>query len=159
MSKIVSAAADFLYPFVMIFGFYIVLHGHLTPGGGFQGGAVIATGVALMFAAHRYRDIAPIFKKAIFNTCETVGLVLFIGLAFAGLFYGKSFMYNWLARIPGLFGEQVSYGVNPGSLDTGGIIPLLNIAVGLEVLGALSLVIYYLLTYVVQMGVNKHHGQ
>lgn len=156
MSKIVRAAADFLYPFVMIFGFYIVLHGHLTPGGGFQGGAVIATGIALMFAAHRYREISLIFKKAIFNVCETLGLLMFITFGFAGIFFGKSFLYNWMVNIPGvLFGEAVAYGRNAGNLNTGGIIPLLNIAVGVEVLGALSLIIYYMLTYVARMGVNK----
>jgi energy-converting hydrogenase B subunit I len=156
MSKIVRAAADFLYPFVMIFGFYIVLHGHLTPGGGFQGGAVIVIGIALMFAAHRYKEISPVFKKGIFNLCETLGLLMFITFGFVGIFFGKTFLFNWMVNIPGaLFGDAVAFGPNVGNLNTGGIIPLLNIAVGVEVLGALSLIIYYMLTYVVQMGVNK----
>ncbi|HJJ99748.1 MAG TPA: sodium:proton antiporter, partial [Methanocorpusculum sp.] len=48
------AAGRLLVPFIFIFGFYIVAHGHLSPGGGFQGGAVIATGVALVLVCYYY---------------------------------------------------------------------------------------------------------
>jgi multicomponent Na+:H+ antiporter subunit B len=41
-SEIVSTMTGFLYPFIIIFGFYIILNGHLAPGGGFQGGAILA---------------------------------------------------------------------------------------------------------------------
>jgi|LGOV01.1.fsa_nt_gb multicomponent Na+:H+ antiporter subunit B len=42
-SEIISKITGLLYPFIIIFGFYIILNGHLTPGGGFQGGAVLAS--------------------------------------------------------------------------------------------------------------------
>ena len=47
-SAITGHIAGLMYPFCLVFGLYVVLHGHLTPGGGFQGGAVMATGAALM---------------------------------------------------------------------------------------------------------------
>ncbi|HDN50703.1 MAG TPA: sodium:proton antiporter, partial [Thermoplasmatales archaeon] len=48
MSVIVQTIAGMLFPMVLIFSFYVILHGHLTPGGGFQGGAIGASAVALL---------------------------------------------------------------------------------------------------------------
>ena len=76
MSKIVRTGADILYPFVLIFGLYIVLHGHLTPGGGFQGGAVIATGVVLVIVANSYEAITGMLRKVVFKAQESIGLLL-----------------------------------------------------------------------------------
>ncbi len=147
MKKIVRTAARLLYPFAFIYGAYIVLHGHLTPGGGFQGGAVIATGFALMLAAHGPGELSGIFKRAALNICEVAGLLIFVLAGFGGLTHGRAFLFNWLANAGGLFGHSVAHGPNPGDLNTGGLVPLLNIAVGLEVLGALSLIIYYMMTF------------
>ncbi len=150
MTIIVRSAADFLYPFILTFGFYVVLHGHLSPGGGFQGGAVIATGVALMLVSNHFAVISKSFKRGIFNFCELTGLILFVLLGFSALSGGHGFLYNWLASLGGFFGQAVSYGPNPGDLNTAGLIPLLNIAVGLEVLGALSMIIYYMQKFISQ---------
>lgn len=57
MTKIVRTTADAFYPFCLVFGLYVVTHGHLTPGGGFQGGAVMATGTALLIVSRSYREI------------------------------------------------------------------------------------------------------
>ena len=51
MSKIVRTMARPLVLFILVYGLYIIMHGHLTPGGGFQGGAVFASGVAMMIVA------------------------------------------------------------------------------------------------------------
>jgi len=144
MSKIIRVTADLLFPFIVIFGFYIVLHGHLTPGGGFQGGAVIATGFILLFAAHRIDDVTCIFGKKLFQNFEAFGLFLFIGTALVAIALGYTFFMNFLANSGGLFGQTVSFGINPGSLNTAGVIPILNLAVGMEVLGGLSIIIIYM---------------
>ena len=146
MTKIVGKTADIFYPFCLIFGLYIVVHGHLTPGGGFQGGAVIATGAALLIAAGRYTDLYERMKKSTMKLCELFGLLLFIGCAISALVYGHAFLYNWLAQAGGLFGDTVAYGANPGNLNTAGLIPIMNIAVGVEVLGGLSLVLLYMIS-------------
>ena len=146
MSKIVRTTANVMLPFILVFGFYIVLHGHLTPGGGFQGGAVIATGIVLMFAANRYEMIKENFTSDSLKSTEAFGLLLFIITAFIALATGATFFYNWLANGGIIFGDMVSYGSNPGYLNTAGTIPLMNIAVGVEVLGAMGLIIYYMLS-------------
>jgi len=146
MSKVVRAAANLLFPFILIFGLYIVAHGHLTPGGGFQGGAVFATGIILMIVAYRYETAVGRFSKDILRNCEFAGLLIFVSLALAALAFGTGFFYNWVADTGLIFGASVAPGANPGDLNTGGVIPLMNLAVGLEVLGALSVIILYMLS-------------
>ena len=143
MSKIVRTAANLLFPFILIFGFYVIVHGHLTPGGGFQGGAVMATGLAMMIAAHAFERIQSVFKKDLLKLVEGLGLVLFLATAISGFVVGKPFFYNWIAQAGGLFGGEPTV---TGNLNTGGIIPLLNVFVGLEVLGALTLMVLYMLS-------------
>ncbi|HJK37373.1 MAG TPA: sodium:proton antiporter, partial [Methanocorpusculum sp.] len=117
----------------------------LSPGGGFQGGAVIATGVALVLVCYYYKECMERFIEAKdFKLIESAGLILFICTALAGLVLASSFFFNWLNASGGLFGNPVEYGVNAGDLFTAGIIPVLNFAVGIEVFGGLSVVLLYM---------------
>ncbi|HWQ65304.1 MAG TPA: MnhB domain-containing protein [Methanospirillum sp.] len=144
MSKIVRTTADLLFVFIFVFGFYVVLHGHLTPGGGFQGGAVIATGFIMLFVAHRIEDITDLYTKVSFQNSEALGLSLFIGTALVAIGIGSTFFMNYLAGTGGLFGQVVPYGINAGFLNSAGVIPVMNIAVGIEVLGGLSIILVYM---------------
>jgi multicomponent Na+:H+ antiporter subunit B len=138
-------AGRLLVPFIFIFGFYIVIHGHLSPGGGFQGGAVIATGIALLLACYSYRECVGNYLDAMnFKLIESAGLILFICIAFIGLFLASSFFFNWLNAYGGLFGNPVAYGINAGDLFSSGTIPLMNFAVGIEVFAGLSVVMLYM---------------
>jgi multicomponent Na+:H+ antiporter subunit B len=141
MTRIVRTAAGILFPFVLIFGFYIVAHGHLTPGGGFQGGAVIATGIVLLVAAFGAGEIGRCIGPGALKGSEALGLLLFIGTAALAFCFGGTFFANWLANGGAIFGNVVPFGPNPGDLNTGGVIPLMNLAVGIEVLGALSVIV------------------
>jgi len=129
-------AAVVLIP-VLIFGLYIVIHGHLTPGGGFPGGAVMATGVVMFLVV--FGNLKGI-NDQLFILLESIGLIGFALLAFLGL--PKGFFNNFLANTNGIFGMSVGFGTNPGYLNTGGVIPLMNMAVGLEVFAALSLIVF-----------------
>ncbi|MCG7855277.1 MAG: sodium:proton antiporter [Methanoregulaceae archaeon] len=151
MSKLVRTGADLLYPFALIFGLYIILHGHLTPGGGFQGGAVVATGAAIVIVAWAYEDIAGMIRKVTMKAQESAGLLLFIGTAALALGLGYAFFTNVLANSGSLFGLSVPFGPNPGELNTAGVIPIMNIAVGIEVWGGLTVILLYLLS-----GLNKN---
>jgi multicomponent Na+:H+ antiporter subunit B len=146
MSKIVRFSADVLFGAILIFGFYIILHGHLTPGGGFQGGAVVATGAALVIVAYSYEEVLHMIKKAGLMLQESAGLVMFAGVALIALGLGTTFFFNYLANSGLLFGMSVPFGPNPGELNTGGVLPLMNIAVGIEVWGGLAIVILYMLS-------------
>ncbi|MDR3102096.1 MAG: Na(+)/H(+) antiporter subunit B [Methanocalculaceae archaeon] len=135
-------AGRLLVPGIFIFGFYIITHGHLSPGGGFQGGAVIATGVALGLVCYNYRECMENFiETKNLKLIESAGLILFICTALAGLVLASSFFFNWLNASGGLFGDPVACGVNAGNIFTAGFIPVLNFAVGIEVFGGLSIVL------------------
>jgi energy-converting hydrogenase B subunit I len=146
MSKIVRVSADLLYPAILIFGLYVILHGHLTPGGGFQGGAVVATAAALVIVAFSYEEVVGMVKKSVLTLQESGGLVMFAGVALIALGLGTTFFYNFLANSGLLFGMPVPFGPNPGELNTGGVLPLMNIAVGIEVWGGLAVIILYMLS-------------
>jgi energy-converting hydrogenase B subunit I len=139
MSLIVKTITRLIYGFIMVYGFYVIVHGHITPGGGFQGGAIVASAFALLVVTYGNQGIKSYLKEDSFSYIETSGLVLFIAFAFFGI--GVTFFYNFLANSGGLFGNPAIIGVNPGDLNTGGTVPLMNMAVGLEVLAALTVII------------------
>jgi len=145
MSPVVRTITKLSFGAIFLFGAYIILHGHLTPGGGFQGGAIIATVFALVLVAFG-RDR---WNKKLLSTIESSGLLAFIGLGFLGLTTGY-FFYNFIAGTDSpLFGkviEQVSgyEHANSASLLTGGTVPLMNLFVGFEVLAALTLIVVVL---------------
>ena len=129
-------AAVVLIP-VLMFGVYVIIHGHLTPGGGFPGGAVMATGVVMFLIV--FGNLKGI-NDQLFILLESLGLIGFALLAFLGI--SKGFFNNFLANTNSIFGMSVSFGANPGYINTGGVIPLMNMAVGLEVFAALSLIVF-----------------
>ncbi|HIE48428.1 TPA: sodium:proton antiporter [Candidatus Bipolaricaulota bacterium] len=140
MSVVVRTVARIILPLVLIFGAYVIMHGHLTPGGGFQGGAVAASAVALLvitFGSQRWKRI-----KGSLSFLEDLGAVAFVALGFLGI--GYTFFRNVLAGTGGLFGAPVPFGPNPGWLNTGGTLPLMNWAVGLKVIAGLGAVVLML---------------
>jgi len=152
MSKIVRTGANLLYPFILIFGLYVIMHGHLTPGGGFQGGAVVATGVALVIVAYSFEEVTSMTKKVGMKARESIGLLLFIGAGVAALAAGAPFFSNVLANSGLLFGQTVPAGPNPGDLNTAGLIPIMNVAVGIEVWGGLAIIVLYMLSSIPEEG-------
>ena len=139
MSRIVRTVTTLIYGFIVVFGFYIIVHGHLSPGGGFQGGAIVASAFALLVVTYGNQGIKDFLREDILSLVESTGLVLFIAFAFFGL--GTTFFYNFMANTGGLFGNTAVIGVNPGDLNTGGTIPIMNIGVGLKVLAGLGVII------------------
>jgi len=111
------------------------MHSHLTPGGGFQGGAVFASGVAFLIVAFGSQNIHKVLKEHHLSIIESSGALIFIGLAFGGL--ATLFFYNFLVG-SSVFGNIPPTGSNPGDIWTGGVIPFMNIGVGLKVIAGLS---------------------
>ncbi|WP_297092882.1 MnhB domain-containing protein [Thermococcus sp.] len=150
---IIKTTTKYLATLILTFGAYIILHGHLTPGGGFQGGAVFASGLALLIVANKYDDIRRTFSKVPLSTFESIGALGFLGTAALG-FMGYTFFKNVIANsgFP-LFGEPTPLGINPGYLNTGGTLPYMNIFVGTKVLAGLTsiILVFYLL-----LGVKKN---
>ncbi len=138
LSKIVRTISDQLILFRLVYGLYIIMHGHVTPGGGFQGGAIVASGVVMMIVAFGSGEIKKSLRESHLSVVESGGALIFIGMAFAGM--GTIFFYNFLVGTP-VFGMVPPTGPNPGHVWTGGVIPLMNFGVGLKVIAGLSAVV------------------
>lgn len=136
MSLIVKKVAQLITGFVFLYGIYIIVHGHLTPGGGFAGGAILAGAYILQILAFG-RDPLHLKKKETgASVLESTAILLVLMLAAAGFFIGaKVFFNNYLPT--GKIGELVSAGV----------IPLYNIFIGIEVAAALLTIFLALLIY------------
>jgi multicomponent Na+:H+ antiporter subunit B len=147
MSRIVKTVTNVAFPVVMIYGLYVIAHGHLTPGGGFQGGAVVASGLAMLLVAYGSVWTMGKIKEKQLSVLESIGALGFIGLAFLGilmvLVYSNmdgNFFNNFLIgqnAIP-LFNE---IGTGLGNINTAGVIPLMNFAVGLKVIAGLFAIV------------------
>jgi multicomponent Na+:H+ antiporter subunit B len=123
-SEALRALALVLVPSLLAIGVYIVVHGQITPGGGFQGGVILATGPLAVFLSGRYLRMRIVAPHAVVEIGDAVGaigygLVGLGGLVFAGIFF-KSFL---------------PLGI-PGHLLSAGQIDIASVAVGLEVSGA-----------------------
>jgi energy-converting hydrogenase B subunit I len=138
LSKIVRTVANQLILFILVFGLYVIAHGHLTPGGGFQGGAVIVSGVVMLLVAFSSQALKKSLRERVLSIMESTGALIFAILAIAGI--GTAVFYNFLVGSP-IFGRIPPTGSNPGDFWTGGFIPLMNMAVGLKVVAGLSAVV------------------
>lgn len=142
LSVVVRTICDIFAWFIGIFGIYIIIHGHLTPGGGFQGGAVVATMMAFLLVSYGGKKTLSFTKTGLFSAMETTGLMVFIGAGLLGI--TSTLFFNFLAGQGGIFGSAVPIGPNSGVLNSAGTISVMNMAVGLEVIGGLSLIILYM---------------
>jgi multicomponent Na+:H+ antiporter subunit B len=118
-----------LTPPTVLFGIYVVAHGHLTPGGGFQGGVILATGVLLIYLAGEFVDLHGLYTDTALERAEAVGAGGYIAIGLLGLLTGSSFLANVLP-----------YGTT-GQLFSAGTVPLINLAVGLEIAAGLVLLL------------------
>jgi multicomponent Na+:H+ antiporter subunit B len=120
-SEIVQSGAVVLFPLISIFAAYIIMNGHLSAGGGFQGGAVIASGVMLLLLAKPdYR-----LNIGFLSVTESLAGVLFVIVGIAGLIFAGGFLDNRVLPL-GEFGAFFSAGATP-LLST-----LLGVKVGCE---------------------------
>ncbi len=118
---ILQLVATFLVPIIIIFGIYIILNGHLGPGGGFSGGAVIGAGLVLYLNAFGFA------KTERFFTEKTYKWVCFFSLSFYCLAKSYSF-YTGANQLHSIIPKGT-----PGAILSSGLILPLNIAVGLVV--------------------------
>ena len=134
-SKIISTIAQKLFPFIVLFGFYLISHGHLSPGGGFQGGVVLGTAIILLALSHSIEQTEKKFKSRWLNMLEKLGILTLIFLGFLGIFLGYSFLSNFLP-----LGK-------PGQIASGGLMLLFNIAIGIKIAAGVSVIFYALVRY------------
>jgi len=107
-SEVFKTAAKVLIPIIILVGVYIFINGHLSPGGGFQGGAVIASAVILMLLAFPNMP----FNNKLFGFTESISGLVFVSLAALGALLGSGYLDNAILPL-GTFGELLSAGAIP----------------------------------------------
>ena len=118
---ILQGCARILVPLLLVFGIYILLNGHLSPGGGFSGGAILGAGMILFLCAFGFEKAERFFTFKTFRAVTTAALVT----------YAVSKGYVFFTGANGL-DSHIRAGVYGRSLSGGLMMPL-NIAVGLVV--------------------------
>ncbi len=116
-TPIMETGTKYLFPLVLLFGAYIFIHGHLTPGGGFPAGVIIATGYLMMFIAQK--RFVP--DESVLSSTESFAGSLYVITGLAGLAAAGSFLYNVLPL------------GHPGRVISAGIIPVIYIIIGFKV--------------------------
>jgi multicomponent Na+:H+ antiporter subunit B len=114
----------------VVVGLYLLAHGYLTPGGGFQGGVALAGGLVLLYAAGRYRAYRAASPHALIDATEGLAAGAFVAVGIAALCAGGTFLEN-----------VVDLGTK-GSLASAGTIAILNASAGFAVAAAIVLLFH-----------------
>jgi multicomponent Na+:H+ antiporter subunit B len=117
-TELIDVVTGKLGPIVLIFGLYVMLFGHLSPGGGFQGGVVIASGIVFIALGSKNEDSTRLQEAGVLARIEAAGFLSLILAALSGMVTGSGFFGNPLA---GMGASPVSY------------IVILNAVIGLKV--------------------------
>ncbi|MGH3745130.1 MAG: MnhB domain-containing protein [Mycobacteriales bacterium] len=129
-----------MFPTTLVIGVDVVTHGAVTPGGGFQGGIVLATGLHLLYVGGSYRTLERLRPVRIFEHTEALGAASFACLGLAGIATSAAFLANMIPTGP--FGQ----------LFSAGTVPLLNGAVGLEVASGIVVLLAKFLDQAILLG-------
>jgi multicomponent Na+:H+ antiporter subunit B len=126
-SPAVWLLAVFLSSLLLLIGIETVTHGTLTPGGGFQGGVILASALYVVYLGTSYRTVERFQPDLLLEASDGVGASGYIVIGLLGLLAGTDFLSN-----------VVGLGVS-GNLVSGGTIALLNLVVGVEVAGGFAI--------------------
>jgi len=138
MSLIVKTITRWIKGFIFLFGIYIVIFGHLTPGGGFPGGVILAATFVLITLAFGREYALRKMGKLLASELDSLGAVLFLLIALLGIYFGGTFFLNFIEK---------THPTGNFNLFSAGIIPLCQISIGIKV-GASLFMIFVILAVV-----------
>lgn len=130
-SRIVETATNIILPFMILFGIYLIVHGHITPGGGFQGGVVLGACMLLICLV-----FCPSIPKRTFLIFENIGALIFLLIGLMGILFGGVLFSNFILK------------GTAGTILSGGTVPFINIAIGLKVAGGFAVLFFTVLYYI-----------
>jgi len=120
MTLIVKTITRLTVGIILLYGIYITLHGHLSPGGGFAGGVIVALSFIHLLLAFGKEEALRRLPKAVISIFESTGALAFLTIGLLG-FMGGYFFFDWFGK-----GE-------PFALFSAGMIPLANLAISVKV--------------------------
>ena len=136
MTIIVKKTTQLIAGMIFMYGLYVIAHGHLTPGGGFAGGVIIAGSLILVTLAYGGDFLKLMKEEAGTTILESLATILVVCVGTSGFLFGtKIFFNNYLPK--GIVGHLVSAGV----------LPLYNIFVGTEVAASIFIIFLSLIIF------------
>ncbi len=140
MTFIVKTVTRISVWMILLYGFYIILHGHLTPGGGFGGGVIIALAFLNVMLAYGRKFTANWLNINLLHDVEAASAILFLVVGILGISIGGAFLANFITK--GKLFHLISAGT---------ILPL-NIIIGIKVGTSLFLVVWALAGFKIGKG-------
>lgn len=140
MTVIVKTVTRLILWMILVYGIYLILHGHLTPGGGFGGGVVIALSFLSMMLAYGHEYTSKWLNIKRLHDIESISVLLFLVVGILGIAFGGAFLVNFISHGT-LF-----------NLLSAGTIPILNILIGIKVGISLFLVVWVLAELHIEKG-------
>ena len=130
MSVIVKTVSRWLRGPILLYGIYLVLFGHLTPGGGFSGGVVAASAFILVLLAEGRGVGLQCSPQSMVSRLDCTGALAILGIALLGIVLGDAVFHNFVQTA-----EEAHF-----TLASAGTMPASNLAVGLKVGSSVFLV-------------------
>jgi multicomponent Na+:H+ antiporter subunit B len=124
---------------LVLFGLYIVVHGQLTPGGGFQGGVILATAPLLIYLAGDFETFKKITSHTLVEAAEAAGAGGYLLIGFLGMIVGTHYLQNVFP-----LGKT-------GEVNSSGTILAISLATGLEVAAGFVLLLYSFLEQTLEL--------
>lgn len=139
---IIKTTARIFAPFIQLFALYVIMHGHYSPGGGFQGGVILGASLVLLLITHGYEEMRMRVPEGAVILLGSMGLLLYSGIGLTCLLLGGNYLdYSQLsvilhvdpahARSMGILGIELGVGFAVMAvvysiffdISTGGILP------------------------------------
>ena len=132
-SLIIKTVARILTPFIQLFAVYVVMHGHSSPGGGFQGGVILGASFILLAIAYGMDNLKKRFKENVLTTYTSLGVFLYGGIGVVCLVLGANYL---------------DYGILPIDFEPRGMGMLgIEIGVGITVMAVMVSIFYDLINF------------
>lgn len=129
---IVRTVSRLLVPFIQLFGLYVIMHGHTSPGGGFQGGVILASSFILLAIVDGMDEVHRRFSLTKLTVFTSTGVLLYAGLGVVCLLLGANYL---------------DYGVLPGTEPRSMGMLVIEIGVGITVMAAILSIFRDLLAF------------
>ena len=144
---VLRCGADSLLPLMLVYMLYIIFHGHLSPGGGFQGGVLMVAVVTILYLGHGYETTTRTLSANLLHGTEGFASVMYVALAMLGVSVGMQFCQNLLYKHGSI-----------GDLYSSGTIFWMNLTVGLKVLTGVGSIALLMLGLVNERSAQNEKG-
>lgn len=134
---IVKTLARLLVPFIVVYALYVVMHGHYSPGGGFQGGVILAASIVLLVISHGLEQTKKRMSEKAAEVISSIGVLIYGGIGVLCLILGGNYLdYGKLSKL---------LGVTPAKARSLGILGV-EIGVALAVMAVMSTIFFVIFT-------------